>query len=148
MARIYKSARGKTVDMDKVKLANETATAVGNMRVNARGDLIGAGGQVSQGRNQIMDRVYAVPTPMYSPNDPNVRAEQKSIVEAGKAKELHDLANNLSVPSSPEPVITEEPVEAPKTTGRGSLANSIAKPVSVKQQPVPDPRTPKGPTRI
>ena len=65
MARIYKSARGKSIDMDKIKLSNETTSAVGNMRVNARGDLIGAGGQITQGRNQVMDKVYAVPTPMY-----------------------------------------------------------------------------------
>jgi hypothetical protein len=145
---MYKSARGKTIDMDKVKLSNETTTAVGNMRVNARGDLLGAGGQVVAGRNQIMDQVYAVPEPMYSPNDPQVRAEQQATLEASKAKELHDLANNLSMPSSPEPIITEEPTDAPKPAGRGSLANSIGKPVSIKQQPISDPRTPKGPSRI
>jgi hypothetical protein len=149
MARIYKSARGKSVDMDKIKLANETATAVGNMRVNARGDLIGAGGRISQGRNQIMDQVYAVPSPMYSPNDPSVRAEQKAIKEASKAKELHDLANTLAVPSAPESVAPEVPEEpAPTAPARGSLASSLAKKVSVKQEPTPDPRTPKGPTRI
>lgn len=145
MARIYKSARGKTVDMDKVKLSNETATAVGNMRVNARGDLIGPGGSIAQGRNQIMDKVYAVPAPMYSPNDPGVRAEQQRTMEASKAKELHDLANNLAVPSNPETVTPDAPV-AP--TARGSLAGSVAKPVSVSQTPLPDPRKPKGPSRI
>ena len=145
MARIYKSARGKTIDMDKVKLANETTTAVGNMRVNARGDLIGAGGQIAQGRNQIMDKVYGVPEPMYSPNDASVRAEQKAMIEASKAKELHDLANNLSVPSSPEAIVPETPATP---AARGSLAGSVAKPVSVSQAPLADPRKPKGPSRI
>ena len=60
MTKLYKTARGKTVDMDKVKLANETVTAVGNMKVNARGDKLGPGGQVIAGRNQVMDRVYSV----------------------------------------------------------------------------------------
>ena len=145
MARIYKSARGKTVDMDKVKLSNETATAVGNMRVNARGDLVGPGGTVSQGRNQIMDKVYAVQYPMYSPNDPGVRAQQQSMAESSKAKELHDLANNLSVPSSPEAIVPETPATP---AARGSLAGSVAKPVSVSQAPLADPRKPKGPSRI
>jgi hypothetical protein len=36
MSKVYKSVKGKMVDMDKVKLANESVTSVGNMRVNAR----------------------------------------------------------------------------------------------------------------
>jgi len=33
-------------------------------------------------------------------------------------------------------------------SARGSLASSVGKPVSVTQQPLVDPRAPKGPTRI
>ena len=146
---MYKTAQGKTIDMDKLMRQNELVPAVGNARVNARGDLIGAGGQISQGRNQLMDQVYAVPAPMYSPNDPSVMAKQKEMVEASKARELHDLANNLSVPSSPESVSPEtSSTTTPTTPARGSLASSIAKPVSVTQTPLADPRKPKGPTRI
>ena len=50
MSRIYKTARGKMVDMDKIKLANETSVAVGNMKVNARGDIIGSNGQIAAGQ--------------------------------------------------------------------------------------------------
>ena len=145
MARIYKTARGKSIDMDKVKLSNETATAVGNMRVNARGDLIGAGGEIAQGRNELMDQVYAVPQGMYSPNNPSIRAEQQSMQEASKAKELHDLANNLSVTGNPEQIVAETTATPP---ARGSLAGSVAKPVSVTQEPLSDPRKQKGPSRI
>jgi hypothetical protein len=144
MSRVYKSARGQMIDMDKVKLTNETSTAVGNMKVNARGDLLGAGGKVAQGRNQMMDQVYAVPAPMYSPNAPEVRAEQQATIEASSAKQLHDLANSLTVESSPEPVAPETFV----TLARGSLAGSVAKTVSVNQEPMVDPRKPKGPSRI
>ena len=71
MAKVYKTARGKLVDIDKVKLTQETVNAVGNMGVNARGDLIGSGGTVAVGRNQLMDQVYAVASaePGYSPNE-------------------------------------------------------------------------------
>jgi hypothetical protein len=147
MARVYKTARGKNVDMDKVKLANETATAVGNMRVNARGDLLGAGKQVAAGRNQIMDRIYAVadaPSTGYSPNDPEVRA-QKRAAEEDKNKALHDLANSLvdTTPPTAEPEVADTAKPA-----RGSLASSVAKTTSVNQGPLPDPRKPKGPSRI
>jgi hypothetical protein len=147
MARVYKSARGKMIDMDKVKLSQETTNAVGNMRVNARGDLIGTGGKVATGRNAVMDQVYAVnsaPEPGYSPNDPATHAENQNLTATSKAQALHDLASNLVPTSNPETPVAETPV----ASARGSLANSVARPVTVTQDPVTDPRKPKGPTRI
>lgn len=144
MGNVYKSARGKMVDMDKIKLANENTVAVGNMKVNARGDLIGAGGEVAQGRNAIMDQVYAVDPAPYSPNDPNVYAQQQAAIDATKAKQLHDLANNLVTPTT-----TQEPAVSDSTPAtRGSLASAVAKTVSVTQELAVDPRKPKGPSRI
>jgi len=144
MGNLYKSARGKMVDMDKVKLANENTVAVGNMKVNARGDLLGSGGQVAQGRNAVMDQIYAVDPAPYSPNDPDIYAQQQADIDAGKAKQLHDLANNLVTPAS-----TQEPAVADTApAARGSLASAVAKTVSVTQEPLVDPRKPKGPSRI
>ena len=37
---IYKSSRGKAVDMGALRLQNEKVRAVGNMKVNARGDAV------------------------------------------------------------------------------------------------------------
>ena len=37
---IYKSSRGKSVDMGALRLKNEKVRAVGNMKVNARGDAV------------------------------------------------------------------------------------------------------------
>ena len=150
MSKAYKTARGKIIDLDKIKLANETVTAVGNMKVNARGDKLGVGGQVIAGRNQVMDRVYAVnnavsPRGGYSPNDPDTYAKQQLIIEASKAKELHDLATNLVQPSSIEPTESTQPIDPP---ARGSLASSVAKTTVVKQEPMPDPKKSNGPTRI
>ena len=38
--KVYKTAQGKTIDMGSLALQNENVRAVGNMNVNARGDLI------------------------------------------------------------------------------------------------------------
>ena len=38
--KIYKTAQGKTVDMGRLMVQNEKTRAVGNMKVNARGDLV------------------------------------------------------------------------------------------------------------
>jgi hypothetical protein len=43
MGRIYTSVRGKEIDMEKLSLRNEKTPAVGNVRVNARGDELGPG---------------------------------------------------------------------------------------------------------
>jgi hypothetical protein len=37
---VYRSARGKPVDMGALRLKNEKERAVGNMKVNARGDAV------------------------------------------------------------------------------------------------------------
>ena len=38
--KTYRSANGREIDMQKLVLKNETVRAVGNMNVNARGDVI------------------------------------------------------------------------------------------------------------
>lgn len=38
--KVYKTAQGKTVDMGRLMVQNERTRAVGNMKVNARGDLL------------------------------------------------------------------------------------------------------------
>lgn len=38
--KTYKTAQGKTVDMGRLVLQNEQTRAVGNMKVNARGDIV------------------------------------------------------------------------------------------------------------
>jgi hypothetical protein len=42
----YRTAQGKTLDMAALVSKNETARAVGNMKVNARGDTIDSEGNV------------------------------------------------------------------------------------------------------
>ena len=38
--KVYKTAQGKTVDMGRLILQNEHVRAVGNMKVNAVGDIV------------------------------------------------------------------------------------------------------------
>lgn len=58
MARIIKSMRGKEVDMEKLNLKNETTPAVGNMKVNARGDELGKGGKIVRTREEVLQSYY------------------------------------------------------------------------------------------
>ena len=55
---IYKSSRGKSVDMGALRLKNEKERAVGNMKVNARGDAVDDKNQPVQSRPQHVHDQY------------------------------------------------------------------------------------------
>ena len=43
---VYRTMQGKAVDMHKLVMQNEMTVAVGNVKVNARGDKLGPGGKI------------------------------------------------------------------------------------------------------
>lgn len=57
--RQHRSMRGKQVDMDLLRKRNELTPAVGNARVNARGDELGPGGQIIKKREEVVAEYYA-----------------------------------------------------------------------------------------
>ena len=59
MGRTYTSVRGKEIDMEKLALRNEKTPAVGNMKVNARGDELGEGGKIIRTREQVLQDYYS-----------------------------------------------------------------------------------------
>jgi len=54
----YRTAMGKTVDMASLASKNEHTRAVGNMRVNARGDTIDANGRVIRPVTDKVNEAY------------------------------------------------------------------------------------------
>jgi hypothetical protein len=56
--KVYRSMQGKEVDLDKLRNKNETTLAVGNVRMNARGDELGPGGKIVRKREDVMDEYY------------------------------------------------------------------------------------------
>ena len=59
MARqVYKSMQGKIVDLGQLIAKNELTPAVGNARVNARGDELGEGGRIVRKREEVMAEYY------------------------------------------------------------------------------------------
>ncbi len=56
--KVYTTANGRVVDMDLLRQKNELTPAVGNARVNARGDELGPGGQIVRTREQILADFY------------------------------------------------------------------------------------------
>ena len=52
------SMRSKEVDMEKLNLKNEELPAVGNAKVNARGDELGPGGKIIRTREEVLSDYY------------------------------------------------------------------------------------------
>jgi glycine cleavage system H lipoate-binding protein len=57
-SRVYKTAQGKSVDMGRLALQNEKTRAVGNMKVNARGDVVNDNNKVIAKKNEQVNRQY------------------------------------------------------------------------------------------
>jgi len=58
MGKIYRTMQGKEIDMDQLLATNETMPAIGNVKVNARGDELGPNGQIIRKREDIVGEYY------------------------------------------------------------------------------------------
>jgi hypothetical protein len=114
MKRVYTTANGKKINLDSLISQNDDTIAVGNMKVNARGDQLGPGGKVETNKNQVMQDYYKLNTPV-AVNQPG-QSRPKEV-----KKQLED---DWIEPEVVEQEVAEEP-DQPKL--RGSLADSIAK---------------------
>ena len=129
--KVYRTAQGKLVDLGALQLRNENVRAVGNMNVNARGDLVDSQNQPIDSRNKQVAKQYRRQTSNVS-NTP----------VAGKK-----TAATVDIPPPPEnfedDFVKEEPSQKPQqaTTkpaveGSSGLAAAIARARQVKQDPM------------
>ena len=56
--KVYRSYQGKQIDMDMLRKKHELTPAVGNARVNARGDELGPGGKIIRKREDVVKDYY------------------------------------------------------------------------------------------
>jgi hypothetical protein len=61
-SKVYKSAQGKSVDMGRLQLQNESVRAVGNMKVNARGDMVDDMNRVISTKAEQVNKQYKTQT--------------------------------------------------------------------------------------
>jgi len=118
MGRTYRTMNGRSVDMDKLRSQNELTPAVGNMKVNARGDELGAGGKIVRTREQIVSSYYEsnpkatpdadVPTtePVQQQSVPNNPPSQTMTIEDTQPS---------SIVNEVEPAVEEVPVKQEAT---------------------------------
>lgn len=95
---VYRTMQGREIDMDKLRAQNELMPAIGNMKVNARGDELGPGGQITRRREEIVGEYYdtnpnargsrtTAPTPSTAP-EPVVEKSQS--VTKSKKTEINE----------------------------------------------------------
>lgn len=102
MAKLqHRSMRGKTIDMDMLRKRNELTPAVGNARVNARGDELGAGGKIIRKKEDIVQEYYnQVPdssgraktssTPVSEKKETSIVQEELTKAEKSMLEDLED----------------------------------------------------------
>lgn len=106
MGKTYRTMQGREIDMEKLRAQNELMPAVGNVKVNARGDELGPGGKIIRTREQIMAEYYDA-NPNATP-DPSKKAKT---VET-EVKPSNPPTQTLKIEDTKvSDVVTEEPVE-------------------------------------
>ena len=59
--RMYRTMQGRMIDIEKLRGANEDVRAVGNMNVNARGDILGPSGSIATTKEKVIEKYYEKP---------------------------------------------------------------------------------------
>lgn len=92
----HKTMQGKEIDMEKLMRQHELMPAVGNIRVNARGDELGPGGTITRKREDIINAYYednpaaapmrATPVDQSAAADPVVSSTEEIKATQNKSK--------------------------------------------------------------
>lgn len=142
--KVYKSAMGKEVDLGALLLQNENVRAVGNMNVNARGDLLDSANKVIDQKNRQTQRQYKRTTNVSAtPVHTNTLSAKQAAAKIQEFEENNietetidamfdeELVNTIPVDAILEPAPVPETIPP---TGPGGLAAAIARSRLIKQE--------------
>jgi len=127
--RTYRTAQGKIVDLGALQLKNENVRAVGNMSVNAKGDLIDSTNRSISSRNDQVSKQYKKQTTNVT--DDAVVSSKKSVKP--------DPISVLEIPAPPED-FEDDFIKTAEAEPAVGLAAAIARARQVKQEPLKTPR--------
>jgi|TARA_A200000159_G_scaffold56355_1_gene52133 hypothetical protein len=105
--KTYTTMQGKQVDMDLLRKKNELTPAVGNARVNARGDELGPGGKIVRKREQVIKDYYKGSMPVAE--EPAVSV---SDVVAEEAPVVQKAVKSKTTTRAQQKVEAAQPTEA------------------------------------
>lgn len=128
---VYKTANGRKIDFEQFVSSRETVPAVGNLRVNARGDQLDKNGNIIQSRDEVVVQQH---------RKGNVKEEVVSdSIRDAKAREGSAVPDHIpahiesfdDVPSFTGQVATESETVDPM---RNALARKIAEKLEEEQR--------------
>lgn len=132
----YRTAQGKMVDMNALRLKNEHVRAVGNMGVNAKGDVVDGRGRTVSTRNkqvakQYQRQVSGPQTNVTHQHPPSsmeeVKARAHQVAETAETKKpKRPKAEKSQAPKFEPDEVNNEIAAVPEGTNTG-LAAAIAR---------------------
>ena len=102
--KVYRTMQGKIVDLDKLIKINELTPAVGNAKVNARGDELGAGGKIIRRREEVVRDYYDGNTPVAD----EIPTKSVDGLSANEQKTMEEF-DDIPVPPKPQAQTTPKP---------------------------------------
>ena len=148
MKKTYRSAGGKTVDLETLMLKNEDVRAVGNMNVNARGDVISPENKKVASRSEQVNKQYRKQHSKTVRDNPVASSKKAAQATARNiAKAIVDSTSSQAITGLDDSIVNDIAADAQVTTEasldnaeKGGLASAIAKVKEIKQEPLKSPR--------
>ena len=110
--KMYRTMQGRMVDIEKLRGANEQVPAVGNMRVNARGDILGPGGTIVKSKESVMKDYYETPRGRAIDTP---RAKQAPRPKVSTQPQIQQMNPQVEQPKVTKQVNTFKPKAQPKS---------------------------------
>jgi hypothetical protein len=113
--KTYRSMQGRVVDLDMLIKRNELTPAVGNARVNARGDELGPGGKIIRKREEVVKDYYSTGSEPVQ-HEKNV-AQPKELTQAEQEELMafdEEVVPEKPKASTPKPTATPKATQTPK----------------------------------
>lgn len=139
--QVYTSAQGQSVDLGTIKLRNETVRAVGNMNVNARGDVLDSNNQVIETKSRQIQRqneklTNVVDTPVHTSNAAAKRARSADTTPTQPVSSSVVIEDPIIDTTVDTPIVDAPPPAdtISVSTSGGGLAAAIARSKVIKQE--------------
>lgn len=134
---IYRTAQGKSIDMNALILRNGSTRAVGNMGINAKGDMVDGNNRSIKKRKERVQRQYNEQVQTNTAHRGNVRQEEvqtqaapkqperKKSTVVKKPRDTKQEADAATVaPVTEAPAATARPVPAARTGLGAAIARA------------------------
>jgi len=130
--RMYRSMQGRMIDIEKLRGANESTRAVGNMKVNARGDVLGQSGKIVTPKAEVIKQYYEQPkgkvseasarTVQTPAPQPQAKAVETKAIETKVAEPKKVATPKVATPKVATPKVATPKVATPKAETKKTVA--------------------------